>query len=325
MKKKIIALLLAIIILPCMALLTACKDEKEVVIGSLEYSNLVKESGANFYEEYFKTDMTLNYSAKTTTTWKQNVEWESQTAPGTKNNEDFDFNKTVDSAIKLEVYEYEDAADKEFISVKVSTSQTAVETGTKATADKLSTEKYTNTTVINNTYYLINEGTTYKLYADISVKENDVSKENRKVVYTYNNVSDYLKTFNSLQDDIDEGAINWFYSTNLELFIVGGKYFKKGDNFGYSCNYATTNFENKHYTRSEYYVKAVLDDEMPLSYNTKTTITSDEMVAIIPLKNYKLHNESKITISDDCAKITAPENFTATTQEPTISFDGFEY
>ena len=316
--KKLKSILLALVIVPCVLVMTACTKS----ISVSEYNKKVNIAGNKYLKIIEDTTNDFGYTMSKTTknTWTKKVKYSDDKG------EEHEISKPFETIIKDEqIFEkdsYKDEAGKERQNLRVTTTRTTIEKGFKTSDDGLGIESYENETVDTVVYTLVaNLETTDDLYSkayrsQITTK-NGEEEVNRKQVYTYDGRRSSLsEDIAYLMDNLYQNIItNTFFNSTMGYDLLGDiEYFENDvDAYGFVFNYITNSMGSDYLvTYSEANATVDFVNDLPSRvtasslYNRNEYFKEEENQG---QENYQSVLNASLNIRYSADTIVAPEGF----------------
>lgn len=316
--KKLKSILLALVIVPCVLVMTACTKS----ISVSEYNKKVNIAGNKYLKIIEDTTNDFGYTMSKTTknTWTKKVKYSDDKG------EEHEISKPFETIIKDEqIFEkdsYKDEAGKERQNLRVTTTRTTIEKGFKTSDDGLGIESYENETVDTVVYTLVaNLETTDDLYSkayrsQITTK-NGEEEVNRKQVYTYDGRRSSLsEDIAYLMDNIYQDIVleNFFASTTSYSSLGDIEYFENDvDAYGFVFNYILNN-ANSDYQVTYSEANATIDfvSDLPSQISASSLYKRNEYFNgenYQGQENYQSVLNANLDITYSANTITTPEGF----------------
>lgn len=315
MKKRLAIILLSIILLPCMVLLAACKDEKPVAISSIEFSNRLLETGKNFFKNYGKEDLTINTSITNKTTWKENISYVDRVEAGLEHSQDYNFQTTQTINVKIEIDNYE-LNQEELVSYKITINMVEIEKGVKQTVDTFGVETFTNTIRTNMVSTMVKDGENFKIFELVTTKENEEAAETNKAFYTFENMSEYNVTGEQLLSVINEGFFVSFFNIDINS-VAGINYYALGETYGYNMENAATSFNEYIATKTYSKISSEYNKNIPVQTNVYINNYVEE---VFDRKDFVGDMNIDINLLQSCEVVSVPTGFEEAIESPTLIF-----
>jgi len=328
MKKKIKIALLALVLLPCMFVMTACT--KDLTLS--EYTQRVKTVAENHYNNLEKNDLVVDYSKTTKETWKQKVYWSVE--QGQEHSGDYDFEKTTTVTQKIEKDFGTDASESEYQNLRVTTVTTVNEKGTKTNAAGNGVETFDTTEVTTEVatfvQTMVDGVAQMKLYKSVEVKVDGVvdEDETEKSILPYVDSELYSAKLESVMTDVDGKMVESLFMSLNQISLLGGEveYYAEGkEDFGAKITFETLDVNNGQISYSKSNAENRFSDgRLASSTSTIHNEMGDRMFGLVEHQDCVQDITSSLTFGYD-ATITAPEGFADVTNVavPTVNIQSF--
>lgn len=298
MKKKFTIALMSLVMIPCLLLLTACKQ----TISTSDYQENVHKAAVKYYDNYGSNDMKLVH----TETEESSCVQELSRTQGTETfKEKFTFTYEAETT---QTIEFDNGKN-----LRVTTVEKTTETGTEVKDDNSGFETVTETSETTTIVTFVDDGTTQKVYKTVEVKEDGevVEAEAVKQVYTYTSGEEYTQDINEMLYDIDENLVSNYFEAEVTLMFNlygSSETYKDGREFGLKAGFVMGSTSNsKVGTDYEYGAEMI-------KYNLETTFKDGQP------NTYKLVNSTESTGGDGVEDVkTSTVNELTYTYEATVT------
>ncbi|MBQ8615863.1 MAG: hypothetical protein IJ415_04780 [Clostridia bacterium] len=251
MKKKLKFLacsLLLVFIVPCMFMLTGC-GSNYTTISSKEYAKFLYASGTKYYDAHNGYsefgNMTIASTFSVDGKYTEEVEYKENSTDTEYVVEDFTVELVATCEEIVTIYNVGEGADAELY-IQITENSNSVTKGYRAAEETETLEAYTETIIENTTHTFVKDGEEYRYYSVTTEKVDDEEETVEKTYYTYETSDAYEEAISEFLYEIEVMLIGLFYPDSnavLEISFCDSTYYKDGDKFGATLEFANTSFD----------------------------------------------------------------------------------